>query len=143
MPQIDNQTFLLHGESEMRTLCTELSTRIPPGSTIGLSGELGAGKTAFVRYFCEAMNCLEPVSSPSFVLQHEYQLAQGVCEHWDLYRVHSSPDELFEKPGKHDYRFIEWFERCDTELRDLLDFIIRISIIDSSSRKVEFKACPS
>ena len=96
------------------------------GMTIGLSGELGAGKTTFVRYLAAALGVAEAVTSPTFVLQHEYAVSQGTLEHWDVYRLSDLPDELFEAPNRETIRLIEWFDKFE-ELRSELALSIEIS----------------
>ncbi len=79
--------------------------------TVALIGELGAGKTTFTRYLVEALGSTQAVSSPSFVLAHEYRFVGGSIEHWDLYRLKESPPELDEPPATGTIRLIEWAER--------------------------------
>ena len=81
---------------------------------IALQGELGAGKTVFVRGAAAALDVEEPVSSPTFVLLKIYQGRLPVY-HFDFYRLsaHEETDELgFEEylPGD-GVAFIEWAER--------------------------------
>jgi len=84
----------------------------PDGLDIALIGELGTGKTTLVRFLAQALQVEEPVSSPSFVLQHEYHCAGGrILEHWDLYRLRRLPDELVEPPALNSVRVVEWADR--------------------------------
>jgi tRNA threonylcarbamoyladenosine biosynthesis protein TsaE len=77
-------------EEETRNLAANLARRLAPGSIVLLEGELGAGKTAFVKGLAAGLG-LDPedVSSPSFALVHEYGPAgkAPVLVHADLYRV--------------------------------------------------------
>ena len=98
------------------------------GIEVSLEGNLGAGKTTLTRMMGAALNVSEPVSSPSFVLEHEYHCRENILiEHWDLYRLGWMPDELIEPPAKQVIRMVEWgnravefVERCD--LRIILEF---------------------
>lgn len=65
-----------------------LGARLVPGTTVLLEGELGAGKTAFVRGIAEGLG-LDPalVSSPTFTLVQEYRGAAVTLQHVDLYRL--------------------------------------------------------
>lgn len=83
------------------------------GLTLGLLGELGGGKTTFTRALVAALGATEQVSSPTFVLCHEYA-AYGKMriEHWDIYRLKGfPPEELFEPPPPNTLRIVEWLDR--------------------------------
>ena len=77
-------------EEETRALASDLARRLEPGAVVLLEGELGAGKTAFVKGLAAGLG-LDPedVSSPSFALVHEYGPAGSppLLVHADLYRV--------------------------------------------------------
>ncbi|MCC6682806.1 MAG: tRNA (adenosine(37)-N6)-threonylcarbamoyltransferase complex ATPase subunit type 1 TsaE [Phycisphaeraceae bacterium] len=86
-----------------------------PGEVIALIGELGAGKTQFVRGLAEALN-IDPrkVSSPTFVLVHEYEGGLAPLVHIDAYRMRS-PGELeelgFEELCQGAVTAVEWADR--------------------------------
>lgn len=129
---------VLSSESETAILAREFAEVVRSGDSVGLSGDLGAGKTTFVRYLIGAMggNAGE-VSSPSYTLEHEHKLPSGlVIEHWDLYRLRETPDELREPPAAGVVRLLEWPERCpglNTSLSLHCAFIVR----DDGAREVE------
>lgn len=102
---------------------------------IGLSGSLGAGKTTFSSCLVKALGSNEPVSSPTFVLCHEYQ-AQGIkIEHWDLYRLSGAVDELLSSPESDTIRLIEWPERAP-ELANDFELTIEFHVAyDSEPRR--------
>lgn len=129
---------VLSSESETAILAREFAEVVRSGDSVGLSGDLGAGKTTFVRYLIGAMGGnVGEVSSPSYTLQHEYKLPSGlVIEHWDLYRLRETPDELREPPAAGVVRLLEWPERCpglNTSLSLHCAFIVR----DDGAREVE------
>ena len=82
-------------------------------------GPGGAGKTTFTRYMCEALDCRDDVSSPTFALVHCYRAKFPVC-HFDMYRINTF-DDLY-STGFFDYLdsgavlVIEWSE-------NIIDFI--------------------
>ena len=85
------------------------------GEVVLLSGELGAGKTAFVRGLARGLGAdPEEVTSPSFVLLTAYR-GRLVLHHADLYRLHGDGDErevgLEELPGPGGVLAVEWAER--------------------------------
>ena len=92
------------------------AARIAPllgaGSNVALHGPLGAGKTTFVGALLRVLGSPDPVSSPTFVLCHEYHCPSGLrIEHWDLYRIRGEiPLEILETPAPQTVRLIEWAE---------------------------------
>lgn len=87
---------LCPSEEETRTFGRELAARLRPGDLVLLIGDLGSGKTVFVRGLAEGLG-LDPseVSSPTFALLHEYGPAGAVpvLRHADLYRLSGGPVE--------------------------------------------------
>ena len=84
-------------------------------TVFAVSGEMGAGKTTFIKAICRELGVLEEVSSPSFALVYEYHSPlAGIIYHFDLYRIREL-SELFDL-GYEDYFFsgnlcfIEWPE---------------------------------
>lgn len=71
---------------ETEALAGRLAARLCAGDVVAVSGELGAGKTTFVRGAARALGVAEPVSSPTYTLGHRYEAPTPVA-HLDLYRV--------------------------------------------------------
>ena len=93
-----------------------LADALRPGDVVLVSGELGAGKTTFVRGAARALGVTEPVTSPTFVVGHLYDAPEARVAHLDLYRLGGLDDE---DPGLLDpyfgpdvVTFIEWPERA-------------------------------
>jgi tRNA threonylcarbamoyladenosine biosynthesis protein TsaE len=79
---------------ETARLGAELAATLGPGSVVVISGELGAGKTTFVRGASQALGVTEPVTSPTFTIGQRYPARDGlVVAHLDLYRLGSLADE--------------------------------------------------
>ena len=94
----------------------ELARRLRPGDVVLVSGELGAGKTTFVRGALRALGVEGPVTSPTFVVGHAYDGRDGPVSHLDLYRLAGMDDE---DPGLLDpffapdaVAFVEWPEHA-------------------------------
>src|ERR671915_1681912 len=71
----------------------QFSRELRPGDVVLVSGELGAGKTTFVRGALRALGVAGPVTSPTFVVGHAYEGTTGPVSHLDLYRLAGMADE--------------------------------------------------
>ncbi len=96
----------------------EIAGLLKGTETIAYFGNLGAGKTTFTRFLCEALGVEDEVTSPTFAMVHEYQGPFPVY-HFDMYRV-DGPDSLY-STGYYDYlgcglMLIEWSENMESEL---------------------------
>ena len=93
-----------------------LAGTLRPGDVVLVSGELGAGKTTFVRGALRALGVTGPVTSPTFVVGHEYEGPAGPLAHLDLYRLGGMGDEdpgllePFFAPAA--IAFVEWPEQA-------------------------------
>ena len=85
-----HERFETHSEEETRTAGRRLAAALPPSALVAFSGDLGSGKTAFIRGMCEFFGCAAQVSSPTFALINEYEGAHRVS-HCDLYRLTPMP----------------------------------------------------
>ena len=97
---------------ETEALAARLAERLSPGDVVTVSGELGAGKTTFVRGAARALGVTGPVSSPTFTIGHRYEAATPVA-HLDLYRIAGlDPEEWGDLEPYFDGAivFVEWPE---------------------------------
>lgn len=83
-----------HSVAETQSLAEALGRRLRAGDVVALSGEMGAGKTAFSQGLGRGLEVVDDVSSPTFALVHEYRGRVPVW-HLDTYRL-SSADELID-----------------------------------------------
>ncbi len=94
----------------------QLAATLAPGSVVLVSGDLGAGKTTFVRGALRALGVTEPVTSPTFVVGLLYDGARGPIAHLDLYRLSGLDDEdpglLDPYFGPDTVTFVEWPEQA-------------------------------
>jgi tRNA threonylcarbamoyladenosine biosynthesis protein TsaE len=72
------------GETER--IAAVLAARLGTGDVVTVSGELGTGKTTFVRGACRALGVTAPVTSPTFTIGHRYEGRSVAVSHLDLYR---------------------------------------------------------
>ena len=114
-PGLTEQVRELADEAATLRFAADLQGRLTGGGLVFLHGDLGAGKTTFVRGFLWAAGFQGAVKSPTFTLVEEYALPGRTLYHFDLYRL-TDPEEL-EWMGIRDYLrpdalvFIEWPER--------------------------------
>jgi tRNA threonylcarbamoyladenosine biosynthesis protein TsaE len=108
---------------------------------VGLKGDLGVGKTTFVRALLEALGHTGRVPSPTYTLLEQYALGDLSVVHLDLYRLKEAREIEF--LGLRDWLaqpsvwvIVEWPERGGT-LHEALDLEIRLSIAGDESRLVE------
>jgi tRNA threonylcarbamoyladenosine biosynthesis protein TsaE len=108
-------TIHSHSEDETRAFGSRLARCLRGGELIGLVGELGSGKTCFVRGLAEGLGIApQKVRSPTFTLVNEYSGGRLPLYHIDLYRLVPSP---VDRMALRDYLYgdgvcvVEWFER--------------------------------
>lgn len=117
---------------ETERLGAELAAELQPGEVVLVAGELGAGKTTFVRGACRALGVTVPVTSPTFTVGQRYPAAGPVASisHLDLYRIESlddeDPDILADYLGPETIAFIEWPEVAEPELDGLATRRVRL-----------------
>lgn len=106
--------------SETEALGAELAAGLSAGDVVLVRGELGAGKTTFVRGAARALGVSGPVTSPTFSIGHRYRGADVTVSHLDLYRLQSLRDEdpelLEDYLGARRIAFVEWPEAGAAEL---------------------------
>ena len=114
------------------------------GCFVNLYGEIGAGKTAFVKLAAEALGIKEKVTSPSFVILNEYHSASIPVYHFDLYRLESIGiksiiEELREYSEGKRITFVEWAEFSQGEF-PFERIEINVTYDNDDSRIYEFKS---
>lgn len=112
MNPLAQKTIFLPDETATLRLGKTCSAHLGAGLRVYLEGDLGAGKTTFVRGFLHALGVTERIKSPTYALVHSYPLEQFTVHHFDLYRFSSEEEWL--DAGFNDYFnaqslcFIEW-----------------------------------
>jgi tRNA threonylcarbamoyladenosine biosynthesis protein TsaE len=116
------------GDTE--ALGAKLAGRLRPGQVVLVEGDLGAGKTTFVRGACRALGVTGPVRSPTFSIGHRYPAPVPVA-HVDLFRIgdlgNEDPDLLGDYLGPDTIAFVEWPRQQD-ELAALESIAARVRI---------------
>ena len=138
--------IILSSEKKTEELASQLLKKLKPGNIVFLCGEMGVGKTTFVRYlinkFQEDDNLrITEVTSPTFNLLNEYQLHKIKINHYDLFRIKSNREikdlGLFEN-NNNSITLIEWPEIIEKKPKNLIELIFEYEK-DHSSRSVQIK----
>ncbi|HTM30719.1 MAG TPA: tRNA (adenosine(37)-N6)-threonylcarbamoyltransferase complex ATPase subunit type 1 TsaE [Vicinamibacterales bacterium] len=127
-----------HSEAETAAVAREIASTLRAGDVLLLSGNLGAGKTAFVRGLAEGLGVNpEDVSSPTFTLIHEYRGGRLTLYHADLYRLEraATEDLGLEEFGVIDgVLAIEWPDRLSHAIDGART--VHIDIADETTRTI-------
>src|SRR3982751_835374 len=128
---------------ETEALAAELAERLVVGDVVTVSGELGSGKTTFVRGACAALGVRERVTSPTYTIGHRYHGEHGAVSHLDLYRFEGvSPAEWgdLEPYFEGAIAFVEWPEAGEGVLPSAR-FAVRLRHAEGDRRTVAIDEC--
>ena len=134
-------------EKLTKELAKEFTKYLKGGEFVFLYGEMGVGKTTFVKYFIneyEKINNLtqSEITSPTFSLLNEYQLKDIRIKHYDLFRINRKEDiknlDIFEKDKKL-ITLIEWPQLL-TDIEDIKSINLTFNYLnDLNNRSVDIK----
>ena len=131
-------THTSSSEAETRAIAAAWSPALVAGAVVLLCGDLGAGKTAFVRGLAEGLGIdAEEVTSPTFTLVHEYRGGRLPLMHVDLYRLDRADlDEigLDQDLAAKGVTAVEWSERLSRAIPGAT--IIRITDLGDDRREI-------
>ncbi len=142
MNMVSRMDYKYTSRSEMDTmqLAENIESEKFPGMIICLDGELGSGKTVFVKGFAKSLGIVENITSPSFNIVKEYENGEMVLNHMDVYRLEDSDVTI----GFNDYfngdnvTIIEWAELIKDKLpEERLE--IKFKIVDENTRIITLK----
>lgn len=129
--------FISHSPEETEQFAYELAAKVSAPQVICLTGDLGAGKTAFTRGFASYFGIEKGVSSPTFIIMHRY-MGSEVINHYDLYRL-SDYDELldigFEEQIESGISLIEWPDNFMEYLPEN-KIVIKITRLGDNDRRI-------
>ena len=129
---------------DTRELAQSFAKLVTEGCFVNLYGEIGAGKTAFVKFVADALEVKEKVTSPSFVILNEYHSGLIPMYHFDLYRLENEGvktilDELREYSEGKQLTFVEWAEFSQDEI-PFKHLKINVTYNDDDSRVYTFES---
>jgi len=136
--------LLSHSAEETEAVAARLAERLEPGDVVTVSGELGSGKTTFVRGACRGLGITAPVTSPTFTIGHRYRGRLDVS-HLDLYRFSGlSPAEWGDlEPYFEDaIVFVEWPE-AGLDALPPARITVRLEHVSVERRRIHLAAAAS
>jgi len=134
--------IISHNPQETSDLGRQFAAELRPGDVLALSGDLGAGKTHFVKGLAEGLGVDADVTSPTFTLIHEYLGSRLPLFHIDLYRLETDDEVL--NIGLDDYldsegiTAIEWADKFP-ELMPRGAKWVRIRALDGDTREISIE----
>ena len=143
---IRSEKINLSSEKKTEEIASQISKKLKPGNIVFLYGEMGVGKTTFVRYLINGFQKkdklkLTEVTSPTFNLLNEYQLQKIKINHYDLFRIKTIEDVknlgLFED-NVNSITLIEWPQIIKEKPKNLIELIFEYEK-DHQMRSVQIK----
>ncbi len=141
-----DERFVSRSAEETRTIARQFAATLKPGEVVALCGQLGAGKTEFMRGVAEFFGCDDQLSSPTFPIFNIYQgSVQGepvMIHHFDLYRIGSLRE--LEALGFDEYlesaylSFVEWSDRF-MEYERVYSASVELEHAGEASRRITIK----
>jgi tRNA threonylcarbamoyladenosine biosynthesis protein TsaE len=142
-------TFISKSPEQTQSLGEEWGRAAQAGYVIGLSGDLGAGKTQLVIGLARGLGITGRISSPTFALIHEYRTGRLPLFHLDLYRLETPAqilgaglEEYLDRPSG--ISIVEWAERWFDETPNLKPArfrAVRIEIVNEAERRITYEDC--
>ena len=137
------QSTVTGSPTDTEALAAALARILRAGDVVAVSGELGAGKTTFVRGAARALGVTEPVASPTFTIGHRYDAPVPVA-HLDLYRMNGlDPEEWADLEPYFDgaIAFVEWPEHAGGWL-PRPRVVVTLEHVDETHRNVRIDGDP-
>ena len=135
--------YFSNSQEQTEYIASEFTKTLKAGDVVALFGDLGAGKTAFVRGMANALGVTEHVTSPTFVILNEYPGAVPLY-HFDMYRLEGADEEALNDVGYYEYAggdgicAIEWSEYIEDYLpKDCYRVKITLDDGDECARRIE------
>ena len=121
----------LSSENKTEELAKKLSKKLKPGNVVFFYGEMGVGKTTFIKHLIQELQRVNKskqieVTSPTFNLLNEYQIGKIKINHYDLFRLKSNEEikslDLFSEK-QNTITLIEWPQMIKEKPENLIEFV--------------------
>ena len=141
-----NDIIDLSSENKTEEIANKILDRIKLGDVVFLYGEMGVGKTTFIKYFINSLqkknrSKLTEVTSPTFNLLNQYEIDRIKINHYDLFRLKSTNElnnlNLF-NDSMSTITFIEWPEIIKKKPKNLIELIFKYDD-DHKKRSIQIK----
>ena len=134
-----SNVLISRSPDQTRVVAADFARTLIAGSVVKLLGDLGSGKTEFVKGLATGLNCQTAVTSPTFTLVHEYRGGRLPLFHMDLYRLNHEAE--LDEIGFEDYLraggicAIEWADKfADRMPRDSVAVVL--TILENNTRRI-------
>ena len=132
--------YTSRNETDTIELAQNIESEKFPNMVICLDGELGSGKTVFVKGFAQALGISDNITSPTFNLVKEYETGELPLYHMDMYRAEDNVESIGieEYYNKNGVTIIEWAEMVEDYLpEERLD--VKFIIVDENTRIIKLE----
>jgi tRNA threonylcarbamoyladenosine biosynthesis protein TsaE len=135
-------TFISNSPAETEEIGRRLTEELGPGSVFALKGDLGSGKTVFVKGVVAGLGSSTDVTSPTFTIVHEYRGGRMAVYHFDFFRLENQV--AVERLGLDDYFFgdgvsvIEWADRFPELIPERARWVL-FEIKSENQRRISFE----
>jgi tRNA threonylcarbamoyladenosine biosynthesis protein TsaE len=134
------ESFLSEGPGDTEAAGARLAQRLGPGDVVLISGDLGAGKTTFVRGACRALGIDGPITSPTFTIGNRYEGGRLPVAHLDLHRLVSLGEEdpalLDDHIDERGVAFVEWPQIAEPLLLGLVTARVAMEHAGGDRRRI-------
>lgn len=138
---MDHVSITIHDEDDLLIFCKTLAPLIKAPLVVGLTGDMGSGKTTFVRTICKELNSTDWVNSPTYSIIQRYSSPIFNIYHIDLYRLNGEMAiDLLDIPSliaQNVIMFVEWIDKTHQFKPDVT---IHMATIDESKRVMTLSA---
>lgn len=120
-------------------IARNFAKRLKPGDAVAIFGEMGAGKTHFIKGVADSFSYNGQVTSPTFNIVNEYETSEVILYHFDFYRLEDARD--LQNIGFEEYLFaegiclIEWAEKIKKYLPESF-WSVQIDTVDDTHREI-------
>lgn len=135
----DKGIYLLN-EQGREVAATDFLVKCGTARVFAFDGKMGAGKTTFIKYLCEAMGTEDIVNSPTFAIVNVYEISNGEeVYHFDCYRIKDIREAMDFGAEEYlysgNYCFIEWAEMIEPLLPDNTVWV-KIEVMENGERRL-------